>query len=422
MMVVPVRETGTVAVAVANAAGFLLFSATTLQVLLVVRRGPASSAQRQLLRMHRAIGWSLVPLAFVHVAVLMVDDPARLALLDVGSAPPRALAGLLALAALVAIPLSTIFRSRLRLSYEAWRWIHLLLTTVLIGGAYVHILLVSRYTADPLLRQGLFAFVAVAALALWTLRAAGPFMAARRRAFRLVEVRPEAPGCSTLVLEPAHAGSFSFEPGQFVWIKYGHRPLAVDDHPFSIASSARRTDIEITVRHAGDFTADLPTLRAGTEFIVDGPHGGWVMPPADVRCCLVVGGVGITPAMSMLRTLADDADDREVGLVVGARSLGDVPFREELRGLTERLSLDVTYVLSDQVAVPGTDAPSTMGRETVTTGFVDAGTLTAAARGAPTEAAWFVCGPPPMLDAVQRALTALDVRKERMHMERYGMA
>lgn len=422
MTVVTARDSTTFAVALANAAGFLLFSATTLQVLLVVRRGPASSAQRQLLAVHRAIGWSLIPLALAHVAILMVEDPDRLALLDVSSAPPRALAGIIAMLALLAMPLTTIFRRRLGLSYEAWRWLHVALTTVLVGGAYLHILLVSRYSADPLMRQGLFAFVAIAAVALWIMRAAGPFIAAQRNAFCLVEVRPEARACSTMVLQPAKHGSFSFVPGQFVWLKRGDRPLAADDHPFSIASSARRSSLEITIRDAGDFTSGVATMQPGCTFIVDGPHGGWQLPPGHVRCCVVVGGVGITPAMSLLRTMADDGDDREVALVVGTTSLEDVPFRAELRELSGRLALTVTYVVSGPTGRAEAAAQDPIEGERFLAGFVDDTVLKGAANGTPREAAWYVCGPPPMLDAVERALDGLGVRKDRLHLERYRMA
>lgn len=422
MTVVSVRDSVTTVVAFANAAGFLLFSATALQVVLVFRRGPASCAQRQLLTLHRAVGWSLVPLALLHVGVLVAEDPARLSLLDVRTAPPRALAGILALVALLLIPATTIFRRRIRLSYEWWRWLHLSLTAVLITGAYVHILLVSRFSADPLMRQGLLAFVTVAALALWVLRAAGPFLASRRRRFRLAEVRREVDGCSTLVLEPTNGADFSFSPGQFVWIKDGHRPLAADDHPFSIASSARRRAVEITIREAGDFTASVAELEPGACFILDGPHGGWSLPPRDVPCCLVVGGVGITPAMSLLRTLADDGDTRDVALVVGARRVEDIPFHFELRQLSEHLSLHVTYVISGETSAQVCEAQSTAPAESFTTGFVDARVLLAAAPAAPAASAWYVCGPPPMLDSVQGALASLQVPRSRVHLERYRMA
>ena len=64
-------------------------------------------------------------------------------------------------------------------------------------------------------------------------------------------------------------------------------------------------------------------------------------------CVFVAGGVGITPVMSMLRTLADRGDERPLLLIYGSKDWDSITFREELDELKKRLNLQVEHVLTD---------------------------------------------------------------------------
>lgn len=61
---------------------------------------------------------------------------------------------------------------------------------------------------------------------------------------------------------------------------------------------------------------------------------------------LIAGGVGITPMMSMIRTLADRGDRRPVVLIYGSRDWDTITFHEELEALKARLDLTIVHVLS----------------------------------------------------------------------------
>ena len=81
-----------------------------------------------------------------------------------------------------------------------------------------------------------------------------------RAPWRVEEVVSKRGQSYTIVLEPSrrhatHHGGFTFEAGQFAWIMVGGSPFAVTQHPFSISSSAERTDrVAFTVKAADDFT------------------------------------------------------------------------------------------------------------------------------------------------------------------------
>src|SRR5207244_589503 len=104
-----------------------------------------------------------------------------------------------------------------------------------------------------------------------------------------------------------------------VWLRLRRGVVGTEEHPFTIASSANVTGrLELTVRDSGDFSAVLACLHTGSKVWLDGPHGSFtadVAPDGD-GLVLLAGGVGITPMMSMLRTLAERSDTRTHRLVV----------------------------------------------------------------------------------------------------------
>ncbi len=362
-----------------------------------------------LLRFHRQIGFAALGLVVAHVAILVIDDPERLALLDPTSAPLRALAGGAAVLALGLLTVTSLWRSDLGLRYEHWRMVHVALGVAVLVFAFGHVLGVSSYLAAGPIRWAMLLVALLAFGGLLHLRLGRP-LAARRRAYRVRDLRPERGGAVTVELEAdGHAGA-PFRPGQFAWLKHAGSPLSMVEHPFSFSSSADRPDlVEFTVKRVGDFTDAMRRLEPGSAVLLDGPHGSFQPHDHDRGYVLVAGGVGITPAMSLLRTLADAGDRRPVELVYANRSWEGVTFRDELRALEDRLDLRVTHVLSD----PHESWAGPRGR-------VDAALLK---RVLPADlSGWrcLVCGPAGLSIQAGQALVALGVPRAAVHVERFA--
>jgi len=110
------------------------------------------------------------------------------------------------------------------------------------------------------------------------------------------------------------------------------KPLQNHRHPFSFSSSAALADgrIEMSIRRLGDFTSEVHKVRLGERVYVDGPYGAFTIGnPADMHV-LIAGGIGVTPMMSMIRTLADHGENRPVILLYGSKDWELITFREEL--------------------------------------------------------------------------------------------
>ena len=360
---------------------------------------------------HREI--SLVALALVaaHPLLLVVDDPTTVQLFAVWSAPLRsrfAVAALLLLAALVGL---SYYRQRLNLSYELWRRTHGLLAVTMLAAAVAHVELVGYYVNTPLKRELwiLYPLVWVVVLA-WT-RAVKPSILLDQP-WNVVSVTPERGHAWTLRLTPSR-DPMEFKPGQFVWMHLRTSPFAMAEHPFSISSSAETPGaIELTIKELGDFTSTIGQVEPGETAYIDGPYGQFSVDRHRAeRYVFIAGGVGITPIMSCLRTLAHRGDRRPLTLVYGVASLDEMTFREELEDLAASPHLEL-------VTVPARPPADWAGES----GFVDEALLRRRLSAADlADAEFFVCGPEPMMRGVSASLAALGVGPERVRYELFGL-
>jgi stearoyl-CoA 9-desaturase NADPH oxidoreductase len=225
----------------------------------------------------------------------------------------------------------------------------------------------------------------------------------------VTDVREETADTTTLTLTPTEwAGA---QAGQHVRVT-----VEIDGvrrtRAFSISSSAHRDDgrLQITVKanpdgHVSRFLAHR--ARPGLIVGVEPGDGQFVLPedrPDDLL--LISGGSGITPVMSMLRTLVDEGHTGRVRFVHYARSSDDVIFAEELARLGDTPNVEVT------VALTGEDDPQATHRGRICREHLDA--LAPDRHLAET----FVCGPAGLLDVVDEVWSAEGLT-ERLHTERY---
>ena len=141
---------------------------------------------------------------------------------------------------------------------------------------------------------------------------------------------------------------FRFLPGQFLTLE-----LPVVGGVFrcyTISSPPTRPEtLSITTKRVpgGPVSNWLhDQVRPGTVLRAAGPSGEFVLPPPGAKLLFLSAGSGVTPLMSMARTLFDRAEDRDVLFVHSARTPADIPFRDELDLMARRLPrLRVAHVV-----------------------------------------------------------------------------
>lgn len=399
----------------ASALGFLALSAMSMQFALTARfRWLAPPFGTDLVyAFHRHVTAAAIAFALLHPVVLFGDDPGTLLAWAVPWTPPWAVgAGVASAWLLLAVALTSWFRRRLALPYDGWRRLHGVGAAAAVLLALWHALSAGSLLEGPIVRWLWIAWTLGWVALLLRVRIAKP-LALGRKPYRVREVIPERGDAVTLVLEPEGHPGFRFRAGQFAWLTWGASPFAAAEHPFSFSGSSQRAPrVEFTVKAMGDFTRRLVAMaRAGDRAWVDGPFGTMSVdgfPDAD-GYVFVAGGIGVAPCLSMLRTLADRGDRRPHVLVFGTGRWERTPFRDDLAALAGRLDLRVVHVLESP-------PPGWTGE----TGLVTRALLE---RHVPREGrrGYFVCGPPPMMDAVEEALYGLGVPIADLHSERFDL-
>lgn len=231
-------------------------------------------------------------------------------------------------------------------------------------------------------------------------------------------VRQETHDVRTFVFSGRSPCRFRFKPGQFVTLDL---PIgsggATVNRCYTIASSAARPHrIAITVKRvpggpASNWLHD--TMAPGRELRAVGPMGDFT--PADrpaAKYLFLSGGSGITPLMSMARTLEDLAVERDVVFVHAARTPVDIVFRAELEAMARSAGFRLAFVCE------------TAGGEPHWAGFTGRLSLPMLRLIAPdlTERDVYVCGPAPFM-AAGRAMTAeAGLDPARYHQESFDFA
>jgi predicted ferric reductase len=395
------------------ALGFLGLATMGLQFVVTARLRHVTSPYGLdvVIQFHRQIAVIATLMVVAHPAILFVRDPELLSLLNVVDAPWRARFGVTGLVALLALVVSSVWRGGLRFRYEPWRVTHAVLAVVAVGFSLTHVELVGHYIDRPW-KQAFWAAMTLAVVAvLLHVRIVKP-LRQRRRPYRVAEVRRETDDTTTLALEPVGHGGLRFLPGQFAWLTLADSPFAIEQHPFSLSSSAHRPDRpELTIKDLGDWTATVSKTHVGRRGFLDGPYGAFSIDryPAP-GYVFIAGGVGITPFVGMLRTLEDRRDARRHRLIYASGRPGSLIFRGELDRLAGVLDLEVVYVL-------GRPPEGWQGE----TGRVDEDLLRRRAVDDLPDHVYFICGPDAMMDTVEDALLRLGVPLDDIHSERFAL-
>lgn len=240
------------------------------------------------------------------------------------------------------------------------------------------------------------------------LKLANPLWSARELRGRVVEVRRETSDSATLVIKPGWGFSFDYEPGQYVGIgvlidgRWRWRSYSLTSTP---EKSARTIAITVKAMPEGFLSTHLVDgLRPGTVVRLAAPQGNFVMPdPAPAAVLFVTAGSGITPVMSMLRTLVRRDQITDIVHVHSAPTESDVMFGQELAELHD--------------AHPGYRL---LLRSTRTEGRLDLAQIGDVVPDWRERQAW-ACGPEGMLNDAEQVWSAASIA-DSLHLERFAVS
>jgi ferredoxin-NADP reductase/MOSC domain-containing protein YiiM len=238
------------------------------------------------------------------------------------------------------------------------------------------------------------------------------------RQMRVARIHKESDNVTSFVLTPIDGQPLPvFQAGQFVVLR-----LLVDPGKPPVLRSYSLSDLPVADHFRISVKSELNGIassflcnrsREGDLLDVSAPRGSFTLRPSQSPVVLLSAGVGATPVMSMLHTLAGERSQREIWWIYGARNRVDHPFAEESRSLLKQLSRGRGYIVYSKPA-----AIDQVGADFDAPGHIDTALLERI--GVSQGSDFYLCGPSSFLQNMRDGLRNWGVLAGNVHTEIFG--
>ena len=201
-----------------------------------------------------------------------------------------------------------------------------------------------------------------------------------------------------------------YKPGQFFFVTLKQGDKELSKH-FSFSSSPTEKDhIEFTKKFTDhEYSLALKAAKVGDWARVDAPYGQFTFEGEYPKIALLGGGIGITPFMSICKNAADKVLSSKITLFYGCRTENDMAFREELEELAQKnKNLKLIYIVT-QPTEQWKGATGIINAELIKQLLPDY-----------QENMFYTCGPPPMVEAMEKLVVSLGLPKEKLKRELFS--
>jgi ferredoxin-NADP reductase/MOSC domain-containing protein YiiM len=238
------------------------------------------------------------------------------------------------------------------------------------------------------------------------------------RQMRVANINKESDRVTSFILSPIDGQRLPlFLAGQFVVLRLHldlDKPPVLRSYSLSDLPAADHFRISVKSELNGIGSSFLCNrTREGDVLDVSAPRGSFTLLPSQSPVVLLSAGVGATPVMSMLHTLAAERSQREIWWIYGARNRVDHPFAEESRSLLKQLSRGRGYIVYSRPA-----AIDRAGADFDAPGHIDTALLERI--GVSQGSDFYLCGPFSFLQNMRDGLRNWGVLAGNVHTEIFG--
>ncbi|MER5513486.1 ferredoxin reductase family protein [Streptomyces sp. NPDC002763] len=290
--------------------------------------------------------------------------------------------------------------ARRRLAYETWHFVHLY-TYVAVVLAFSHQVAVgTTFTASSAATAYWYAVWGVALGSVALGRLVLPLWRNYRHQFRVSAVVPESDNVVSVHVTGRDLDKLGAQAGQFFLWRFLTKDRWWQANPFSLSAAPDGRTLRLTAKAVGDGSAALRHLKVGTRVFAEGPYGAFTtLHRRKTESLLIAGGVGVTP----IRALLEDLEGHAV-VIYRVATDRDAVLYGELRDLAVAKGAELHLVT-------GPPVPDKLAARELIQLVPDI-----------ADRDVFLCGPPPMMNAVLRSLGDLGVPKPQIHFERFSLA
>ncbi|MFE9022892.1 ferric reductase-like transmembrane domain-containing protein [Streptomyces sp. NPDC007808] len=321
-------------------------------------------------------------------------------LIDLAETVEGVLRAVVALGIILVIGVVSARFARRRLAYETWHFIHLY-TYVAVVLAFSHQVAVgTSFTSSSAATAYWYGLWGVALGAVFVGRLVLPLRRNLRHRLRVSAVVPESDNVVSIYITGRDLDKLPARAGQFFLWRFLTKDRWWQANPFSLSAAPDGTQLRLTAKAAGDGSAALRHVEVGTRVFAEGPYGAFTaLHRTRPEAVLIAGGVGVTPIRALLEELHGHAV-----VIYRVATDRDAVLYGELTELAHAKGAELHLVT-------GPSVPDKLGPAELARLVPDI-----------TDRDVFLCGPPPMMNAVIGSLRELGVPKQQVHFERFSLA
>lgn len=288
----------------------------------------------------------------------------------------------------------------IKIPYHIWKNTHRFLGVVLAMGAIHSFFVPSDISTNTPLKLYM-GTILIISLGAYVFHSVLGKKFIKKTSFIVTKVTPLSNSTVTEVsLTPANK-QLNFIPGQFGFFTFNH-PQYLESHPFSFTSSPQEQVLTIAAKNSGDYTSHLSKLPTATTAQVEGPFGHFsYVFHTRPRQIWVAGGIGITPFVSMAKSLPQSGFQVDLYYAVKTESEAvyvnhfnqvsktNPNFRFFLWNSEKSGHISAANILSPQEDLKKLDV--------------------------------FICGPLPMMKSLRTQFNQMNVRHSHIHTEEFSL-
>lgn len=190
-----------------------------------------------------------------------------------------------------------------------------------------------------------------------------------------------------------------FTPGQFAFFSFLGEKISDESHPFSISSSDTENNLKATIKNLGDYTSQIQNLKVNDIVLVDGPYGGFSYRKSENKEQIwIAGGIGITPFLSMARSLDSNY---KVNLFYSVKEDKEAVYQKELEELSSKKENFKSNIWSSKEK-----------------GYINSKYVSEISNGLENKEI-FLCGPLSFMESLKKQFVSSGVDINKIHYENF---
>ena len=288
-----------------------------------------------------------------------------------------------------------------KLKYQVWKFTHKFLGIAFIF-AFLHTFMSSGDISTNLTLKIYLFILGIAAISAFLYRSLLSKYLVKNFDYTVKNIAYLPDNMYEIELSPGEE-EMQFTAGQFAFIKFYNQAISKEPHPFSM-SSFPGSNLKFAIKELGDYTKKISSLRSGDKVKIEGPYGKFNFKNYENKNQIwVAGGIGITPFLSMARSLCLQDSDYKITLYYSAKTESLFSFKEELEKIANSYkNFSIIFWTAEK------------------NGFLTAEKIKTH-NPSFSECDVLVCGPPAMMSSIKKQLLNLGILKNKIHMEEFQL-